>query len=107
MEENEANKTDNSSLILKSLFLFTAGGVGLFSGFANALGSARKKDPNSFDKGLIGDVTAAKEAHQRRVLHEAGTKLAEAGSLEEVDSGLNIAQNQEHIPKDSLSVKSR
>ena len=76
MEEKEANKTDNSSLILKSLFLFTAGGVGLFSGFANALGSARKKDPNSFDKGLIGDVTAAKEAHQRRVLHEAGTKLA-------------------------------
>ena len=80
MVEEEASSTNknNSTLIIKSLFLFTAGGLGLFAGFANALGSARKRDPTSFDKGLIGDVTtaAAKEAQQRRVLHEAGTKLA-------------------------------
>lgn len=78
MEEDESNKKDNTSFVLKSLFLITAGGLGLFGGFSNAIGSARKQDPNSFDKGLIGDV-ASKEAtaqHQKRVLHEAGTKLA-------------------------------
>ena len=72
----ESNSDENSRYKLKAgLFLVTAGGIGLLGGFANALGSARKQDPNSFDKGLIGDV-AKKEAQQRRVLHEAGTKLA-------------------------------
>ena len=51
---------------------------------------------------------SATQQELRKVFRmEAGTKLAEAGSLEEVDFGLNIAQNQEDIPKDSLSVKSR
>ena len=78
MDEDESKKKDNTSFIFKSLFLITAGGLGLFGGFANALGSARKQDPNSFDKGLIGDVAIkeAKAQQQKRVLHEAGTKLA-------------------------------
>ena len=74
--ENSEAKSDNYRL-KAGVFLATAGGLGLLGGFSSALGSARKQDPQSFDKGLIGDVSEAqREAHQKRVLHETGTKLA-------------------------------
>lgn len=63
--ENDGQKSDNYSL-KAGLFLATAGGLGLLGGFSSALGSARKQDPQSFDKGLIGQVS---HQHMNKTAH--------------------------------------
>ena len=56
------------------LFLATTGGFGLLAGFSGALAAAKKQDPQSFDKGLIGQISPAEL--QQRKLHDSGAKLA-------------------------------
>lgn len=72
---SERSKELDSSYKLKAgLFLATTGGIGLLAGFSGALAAAKKQDPASFDKGLVGNLTQAERQHMK--LHETGAKLA-------------------------------
>jgi len=71
-EEREGHST--SYKFKAGLFLAATGGIGLLAGFSGALATAKKQDPKSFDKGLIGDITP--QERQARKLHDTGAKLA-------------------------------
>ena len=65
---------DTGYKIKAGLFLATAGGIGLLAGFSGALATVKKQDPQSFDKGMVGQISPAEI--QQRKLHESGAKLA-------------------------------
>ena len=78
---NKENDSDISSpdhsksyKIKAGLFLFAAGGIGLLSGFSTALAQTKKQDTQSFDQGLVGQLTP--KERQQRMLHESGARLA-------------------------------
>ncbi|OQV21088.1 hypothetical protein BV898_04852 [Hypsibius exemplaris] len=49
--ESTTEKSDNTA---KIVFLGGAAALGILSGFGSAIAMAKKKDPTSFDKGLMG-----------------------------------------------------
>ena len=72
LEQNSVK--DTGYKIKAGLFLATAGGIGLLAGFSGALATVKKQDPQSFDKGMVGQISPAEI--QQRKLHESGAKLA-------------------------------